>query len=48
MLYYDRINLSEGTYVAKSNNSKKCLVCHYWFLIMCLNLKIMSVMVLMI
>ena len=31
MLYYDRIDLSEGTDVAKSNNSKECTVWHYWF-----------------
>ena len=37
MLYYDRIVLSEGMVVAKSNNSKECndskecIVCQYWF-----------------
>ena len=31
MLYYDRIHISEGTNVAKSNSSKKCMVCHYCF-----------------
>ena len=33
MLHYDRIDLSEGieTVVAKSNNSKECMVCHYGF-----------------
>ena len=31
MLYYDRIDLSEGSDFAKSNNSKECLVCDYWF-----------------
>ena len=31
MLYYDRIGLSEGIDVAKSNNSKECMVFHYWF-----------------
>ena len=25
MLYYDRID------IAKSNNSKKCMIWHYWF-----------------
>ena len=29
MFYYDRIDLSEGTDVAKSNNSKECIACHY-------------------
>ena len=31
MLYYDNINLSEGIEVAKSNDSKECFICHYWF-----------------
>ena len=31
MLYYERIDLSEGIHVAKSNSSKECIVCHYWF-----------------
>ena len=31
MLYYDRINLSEGTDLVKSNDSKEYMVCHYWF-----------------
>ena len=29
MLYYNRIDLSEGVDVGKSNNSKECIVCHY-------------------
>ena len=31
MLYYDRIGLSGGIDLAKSNNSKKCMICHYCF-----------------
>ena len=31
MLYYDRTDISEGINVAKSNNSKECAICHYWF-----------------
>ena len=31
MLYYDRIDLSEGIEVAISNNIKECMFCHYWF-----------------
>ena len=31
MLHYDRIDSSEGIDVDKSNNSKECIVCHYWF-----------------
>ena len=30
MLYYNRIDLSEGKNVAKSNNCKECIVCYYW------------------
>ena len=31
MLYYDRIDVSEGICPAKSNNSKECMICHDWF-----------------
>ena len=31
MLYYDRTDISEGTDLTKSNTSKKCMICHYWF-----------------
>ena len=31
MLYYDRIDISEGIDLAKSNNSKECMICHYFF-----------------
>ena len=30
MLYYDRIDISKGIDLAKSNNSKECMICHYW------------------
>ena len=30
MLYYDKIDLCERIDPAKSNNSKECIVCHYW------------------
>ena len=30
MLYYDRIDLSEGINPTKSYNSKECMICHYW------------------
>ena len=30
MLYYDRIDLGERIHPAKSNNSKECIICHYW------------------
>ena len=31
MLHYDRIDISEGIDLAKSNNSKDCMICHYYF-----------------
>ena len=31
MLYYDRINVSEGTAVNKVSASKECDVCHHWY-----------------
>ena len=29
MLYYDKIDMSEGIDLTKSNNSKECMICHY-------------------
>ena len=31
MLYYDKIDVSEGTDVNKTSASKECVVCHYWY-----------------
>ena len=31
MLYDDRIDISEGIDLTKSNKSKECIICHYWF-----------------
>ena len=31
MLYYDRIDISKLIDLIKSNNSKECMICHYWF-----------------
>ena len=31
MLYYDRIDISEEIDLAKSNNNKNCMICHYFF-----------------
>ena len=31
MLYYDRIYKRKGIDLGKSNNSKECMICHYWF-----------------
>ena len=31
MLEYDRIDISEGSDVNKTNLSKECDICHYWY-----------------
>ena len=31
MIYYDRIDISKGIDLAKSNSCKECMICHYWF-----------------
>ena len=31
MIYYDRIDVSEGNDVNKTSASKECDVCHYWY-----------------
>ena len=31
MLYFDKIDVSEGTDVNKTSASKECVVCHYWY-----------------
>ena len=31
MLEYDRIDISEGINVNKTNASKECDICHYWY-----------------
>ena len=31
MLWYQKTDISEGIDVNKTNASKKCEVCHYWF-----------------
>ena len=30
MFYYNKTDISEGTNLAKNNNSKECMICHYW------------------
>ena len=32
MLEYDKIDISEGIDVNKTNLSKECDICHYWYL----------------
>ena len=31
MLFFDRINVSEGIDVNKTSASKECHICHYWY-----------------
>ena len=31
ILYFDRIDVSEGIYVNKKSASKECDICHYWY-----------------
>ena len=31
MLKYDKIDIIEGIDVYKTNKSKKCMFCHYWY-----------------
>ena len=31
MLEYDRIDISEGIQINKTNASKECDICHYWY-----------------
>ena len=31
MLEYDRIDISEGIDINKTNTSKECDICHYWY-----------------
>ena len=31
MLYFDRIDVSEGIDVNKASASKECDICHYWY-----------------
>ena len=35
MLYFDRIDISEGTDVNKTSASKECDICQYWYFLNC-------------
>ena len=35
MVYYDRIDVSEGININKTSASKECDVCHYWYSLNC-------------
>ena len=32
MLYFDRIDVSEGSNLNKTSASKECDICHYWYI----------------
>ena len=49
MLEYEQIDISEGIDVNKTNLSKECDICHYWYLkILVLNMNLIFVMGVMI
>ena len=31
MLYYNKIDVSEGVNINKAGASKECYICHYWY-----------------
>ena len=31
MLEYEKIDISEGIDISKTNESKECMLCHYWY-----------------
>ena len=31
MFYYNKIDVLEGIDINKSNKSKECMICHYWY-----------------
>ena len=31
MLHFERIDISEGINLNKSDKSKECIICHYWY-----------------
>ena len=33
MLEYDRLDISEGIDMDKTNKSKECDICHYWYFV---------------
>ena len=32
MLQYEIFDISEGIDINKSNKSKECMICHYWYI----------------
>ena len=33
ILEYERIDISEGIDISKTNKSKECMLCHYWYFV---------------
>ena len=31
MLEYDQVDFSEGTDITKTDGSRECIICHYWY-----------------
>ena len=49
MVQYERIDVSEGIDIYKTDTSKECVLCQYWyFKVLAVNLNLMLVMVVMI
>ena len=48
MIEYERIDISEGIDVNKTNLSKECGICHYWYFKDVLNMNLIFVMDVMI
>ena len=49
MLEYERTDISEGININKTNKSKECDICHYWYFLdktlIMKNIYVMSVMI---
>ena len=49
MLEYDRIDISEDIDMSKTNKSRECGICHYWYFLdktlMMKNIYVMAVMI---
>ena len=44
MLQYERIDVSEGIDLNKSDKPKECMICHYWYFKDIVNMNHMFVM----
>ena len=48
MLEYDRIDISEGIDFNKTNLSKECDICHYWYFLKILVVSMRSIFVMVV